>query len=182
MRWLIDLVSGKRFVSAPHLIFSGETCQLAAGEELDSACILDKDQPKKRWVFRGCFSGRYDEDPGVFWGKDWEPITADSCQEHLVTVVCGWNRLYRDSRFAFMQDNASSHAAAATIKELRRALSKVMSHAKCATSLNPCQLPEIQCVESSHNELAAMSSIVLGVIGGPACHVVSISCYKISSL
>ncbi|KAH7109698.1 hypothetical protein EDB81DRAFT_833303, partial [Dactylonectria macrodidyma] len=57
--------------------------------------------------------------PGVSWEKDWGLITANSYQEHIVTVVCGWNRLYRDSRFVFTQDNVSSHAAAATIKEVK---------------------------------------------------------------
>lgn len=90
-------------------------------------------------MFWGCSSGRYGKSPGVSWEKDWGPITADSYQEHIVPVVCGWNRLHRDSRFVFMQDNASSQASAATIKEMKERGIRVLEWPPFSPDLNPIE-------------------------------------------
>lgn len=86
------------------------------GEVLHPDCLEPKVQRKIGWMFWGSISGLYGKGPGLFWEKDWGTITAASYSQHIVPIV----HQYCDRwKLVLMQDNASGHAARATIEELR---------------------------------------------------------------
>ncbi len=89
------------------------------GEELDPTCIVERLQRRGGWMFWGCFAGT-SKGPGIFWEKDWGSISAESYRQHIIPVVDGWIQMERQHGFQlhFMQDNAPSHSAAATINDL----------------------------------------------------------------
>jgi hypothetical protein len=85
-------------------------------EELEPNCLLVKRRRAKGWMFWGSFSGNT-KGPSLFWEKDWGTIGSVSYRQHIVPLVHGWIRMYPN--LVFMQDNASGHAAADTIEDLR---------------------------------------------------------------
>jgi hypothetical protein len=64
-------------------------------------------------MFWGCFSRQAGKSLGIFWEKDCGTITSEGYYQHIVPIVHGW--LTMNPNHSFMQDNASSHASAATI-------------------------------------------------------------------
>ena len=106
------------------------------GEELHRDYVELKEQRKIGWMFWGCISGLYGKGPGIFWEKDWGSITSASYLEHIVPTL----EVYMLPRgLIFIQDNASSHSANATIAELqRRGLNPIFWPAK-SPDLNPIE-------------------------------------------
>lgn len=87
-----------------------------AGEEHHSDCIVEREQRKKGWMFWGCFAG-VNKGPGIFWEKDWGPISAESYMDYIVPIIHGWIRL--NPELILMQDGAPGHRAGITIEDLR---------------------------------------------------------------
>jgi ketohexokinase/beta-glucosidase len=87
------------------------------GEELHRDCVEPKVQRKIGWMFWGCISGLYGKGPGVFWEKDWGTITSASYLQRIAPILQDYT-LHRG--LVYMQDNASGHAAKATIETLTR--------------------------------------------------------------
>ncbi|QSZ32796.1 hypothetical protein DSL72_002375 [Monilinia vaccinii-corymbosi] len=85
-------------------------------EAMDPTCVLERERKKRGWMFWGCFSGKAEKGPGIFWEKEWGTIIAQSYQEYTVPIIDGWMRLHLGH--LFMQDGAPGHAAKATLGEL----------------------------------------------------------------
>lgn len=63
----------------------------------------------------GGISGAYGKGPGLFWEKNWSTITSESYCQHVVPIIIEYTS---SQRLILMQDNASGHAAKATISEM----------------------------------------------------------------
>jgi len=91
-----------------------------AGEEWEPACVIEKHQKKKGWVFWGCFHG-HTQGPGFFWEKDWGDISAETYRQHTVPIIHGYIELQGEGiHLKLMQDGASGHAAADTKQDLQK--------------------------------------------------------------
>jgi DDE superfamily endonuclease/Helix-turn-helix domain len=106
-------------------------------EALDPNCIVEREQRPRGWMFWGSYSVKYGKGPCLFWEKDWGSITAEKYSEKVVPLVCGWFRMH--SGQIFMQDNASSHVAALTRKELEERNIPIYDHPPFSPDLNPIE-------------------------------------------
>lgn len=87
------------------------------GEVLHPDCLEPKIRKKIGWMFWGGISGAWGKGPGRFWEKDWGKITSESYCQHIVPLVAEYTSRWR---LTLMQDNASGHAAKATMEEMER--------------------------------------------------------------
>jgi len=86
------------------------------GEELNTTCVIERQQRQSGWMFWGCFHSNI-KGPYLFWEKDWGSINTESYCQRTVPIIHGWLRLHPD--LTLMQDHAPGHAAAATIEDLK---------------------------------------------------------------
>lgn len=103
------------------------------------ACIVERIQRKKDWMFWGCFSGLAGKGPGIFWEKDCGTINTQSYCEHVIPVVEGCHRLHPDKEHLFMQDNAPAHSASETLCELQARGICVIKWPPFSPDLNPIE-------------------------------------------
>lgn len=87
------------------------------GEVLHPDCLEPKIRKKIGWMFWGGISGACGKGPGLFWEKDWGTITSESYCRHIVPIIAQYTSRWR---LFFMQDNASGHAAKATLEEMEK--------------------------------------------------------------
>lgn len=86
-----------------------------AGEVYDTKCVVENIRKRTGWMFWGSFFGR-EKGPCLFWEKEWRSITAASYSERIVPLMHGMVSMRQDLQV--MQDNAPSHKAARTMREL----------------------------------------------------------------
>ncbi len=86
-----------------------------AGEELNTTCLVDKEQRRAGWMFWGCFSGST-KGPHCFWEKDWGTIGSATYCAHILPLIHGWLTWFPS--LVLMQDNAPGHSARATLDEM----------------------------------------------------------------
>jgi transposase len=113
-----------------------------SGEEFDPTCVIKRVQRRVGWMFWGSFSGTT-KGPALFWEKDWGTITSESYQERVVPLIQGWINQRRQQDWAeeliLMQDNAPSHNARDTLRELAERFVRVLEWPPYSPDLNPIE-------------------------------------------
>lgn len=134
-QWAQELWSGETWVSPGRHTKTWVTRK--PGEELDPACIVEKDQRKAGWMFWGCFSGQAGKGPCVFWEKEWGSVNATSYCERVVPLVDDWIRLHPGHRF--MQDTALAYHSKLTAADFNERGVEDSSWPPYSPDLNPIE-------------------------------------------
>lgn len=87
-------------------------------------------------MFWGSFFGR-EKGPSLFWEKEWKSITAVGYCKRIVPLIHGMVSLRPDLHV--MQDNAPSHSAARTIRELNERNISPVEWPPFSPDLNPIE-------------------------------------------
>ncbi|KAI1004597.1 hypothetical protein K3495_g3620 [Podosphaera aphanis] len=84
-------------------------------EVYDNTCVVSNFRRRIGWIFWGSFFGS-EKGLCLFWEKEWGSIAAERYSERIVPLIHGTVSMRPDS--VVMQDNAPSHSAARTKREL----------------------------------------------------------------
>ena len=87
-------------------------------------------------MFWGSFSSNI-KGPSVFWEKDWNTITAESYQAHIVPLIHGWYCLH--PHLQLMQDGAPSHQAQDTRADIEERGIPLIYWPPYSPDLNPIE-------------------------------------------
>ena len=106
------------------------------GEVYDTKCVVENIRKRIGWMFWGSFFGR-EKGPCLFWEKEWDSITAASYSERIVPLMHGMVSTRQDLQV--MQDNAPSHKAAQTLRELSERQITLIEWPPYSPDLNPIE-------------------------------------------
>ena len=88
-------------------------------------------------MFWGSFCGKYSKGPGLFWEKSWGTISSGTYCQRIVPLIHEY--LWTHPDLIFIQDEARSHTARATIKDLQERGITVICWPPYSPNLNPIE-------------------------------------------